>query len=158
MLITIITSININIRYWSYYRYLKLKLKASLMRSNVSKSLLFLLIKCNISSVQFSSVVQSCLTFCDPMDCSTPGFAVHHQSLEPIQTHVHHVGDAIQPSHPLSSPSPPTFNLSQHQGLFKWVTSSHQVFCTLFCTLCQIFLSRRCGFGLDTGGKWPVVP
>ena len=119
MLITIITSININIRYWSYYRYLKLKLKASLMRSNVSKSLLFLLIKCNISSVQFSSVVQSCLTFCDPMDCSTPGFAVYHQLLELAQTDVHPVGDAIQPSHALSAPYPPAFNLFQHQGLFS---------------------------------------
>ena len=63
----------------------------------------------------FSSV-QSCLTLCDPMDCSTPGFSVHHQLLELPQTHVHRVGDAIQPSHHLSSPSPPAFNLSQHQG------------------------------------------
>ena len=61
------------------------------------------------------------------MDRSTSGFAVHHQLLEFTQTHVHRVGDAIQPSHPLSSPSPPAFNLSQHQGLFKWVSSSHQV-------------------------------
>ena len=64
-----------------------------------------------------SSVTQSCLTLCDPMDCSTPGFPVHHQLPEFAQTHVHSVGDAIQPSHPLSSPSPPTFNLSHHQGL-----------------------------------------
>ena len=76
---------------------------------------------------QFSSVAQLCLTLCNPMDCSTPGFPVHHQLLEPIQTHVHCIGDAIQPSYPLSSPSPPTFNLSQHQGLFQWVDSSHQV-------------------------------
>ena len=68
-----------------------------------------------------SSVTKSCLTLCNPMDCSMPGFP------ELAQTHVHWVGDAIQPSHPLSSPSPPTFNLSQHQGLFKWVSSSHQV-------------------------------
>ena len=61
------------------------------------------------------------------MDCSTPGLPVHHQLLEFTQTHVHRVSDAIQPSHPLSSPSPPTFNLSQHQGLFQWVSSSHQV-------------------------------
>ena len=61
------------------------------------------------------------------MDCSTPGFPVHHQLPELTQTHVHWVGDAIQPSHPLSSPSPPTFNLSQHQDLFQWVTSLHQV-------------------------------
>ena len=61
------------------------------------------------------------------MDCSTPGFPVHHQLLESTQTHDHWVGSAIQPSHPLSSPSPPALNLSQHQGLFKWVSSSHQV-------------------------------
>ena len=70
-------------------------------------------------SVQFSSVAQSCLTLCDHMDHSTPGHSVHHQLLELTQTHVHRVGDAIQPSHPLSSPSPPTLKLSQHQGLFK---------------------------------------
>ena len=73
---------------------------------------------------QFSSVAQSCPTLCDPMDCSTPGFPVHHQLLELAQTHVHQVGDDIQSSHPLSSPSP-AFNLSQHQGLFKWVGSLH---------------------------------
>ena len=73
-------------------------------------------------SVQFSSVAQSCPTLCNPMDCSTPGFPVHHQLLEPAQTHVHRVSDAIQPSHPLSSPSPPAFNLSQHQGLSQWLS------------------------------------
>ena len=77
--------------------------------------------------VQFSSVAQLCPTLWDPMDCSMPGFPVHHQLPELSQTHVHRVGDAIQPSHPLLSPSPPAFNLSQHQGLFKWVSSSHQV-------------------------------
>ena len=76
---------------------------------------------------QFSSVARSCPTLCDRMDCSTPGFPVHHQHPELAQTHVHQVGDAIQPSHPLSSPSPPTFNLSQHLYLFQWVSSSHQV-------------------------------
>ena len=78
--------------------------------------------------IQFSSVAQSCPTVCDPMDCSTPGLPVHHQ-LPPefTQTHVHWVRDAIQPSHPLSSPSPPTFNLAQHQGVFKWVRSLQQV-------------------------------
>ena len=65
------------------------------------------------------SVTQSCLTLCDPMDCSMPGLPVHHQLLEFTQTHVHSVSDAIQPSHPLSSPSPCAFNLSQHQGLFQ---------------------------------------
>ena len=64
-----------------------------------------------------SSVAQSCLTLCDPMDCRTPGFSVHQQLSEPTQTHIHHVGDTIQPSHLLSSLSPPAFNLSQHQGL-----------------------------------------
>ena len=64
---------------------------------------------------------------CDSMDCSTPGLPVHHQLPEPAQTLVHWVGDAIQPSHPLLSPSPPAFNLSQHQGLFQWVSSWHQV-------------------------------
>ena len=79
-------------------------------------------------SVQFSSVTQSCTTLCEPTDCSTPGFLVHHQLLESsTQTHVHQVSDTIQPSHPLPSPSPPAFNLSQHQSLFKWVISLHKV-------------------------------
>ena len=76
---------------------------------------------------QSSSVTQSCLTLCDRMDCSTPGLPVLHHLPELAQTHVHWVGDAIQPSYPRSSRSPPTFNLSQHQGLFQWVSSSHQV-------------------------------
>ena len=74
--------------------------------------------------IQFSSVAQSCPTLWYPMDCSMPGFPVHDQLPELAQTHVHCVSDAIQLSHPLSSPSPPAFNLSQHQGLFKWVSSS----------------------------------
>ena len=73
------------------------------------------------------SVAQLCPTLCYPMDCSTPGFPVHHQFPESTQTHVPWVSDAIQLSHPLSSPSPPTFNLSQYQGLFKGVSSSHRV-------------------------------
>ena len=77
--------------------------------------------------VQFSSVAQSCLTLCDPMNRSTQGLPVHHQLPEFTQTHVHGVGDAIQPSHPLSSPSPPAPNPSQHQSLFQWVNSSHGV-------------------------------
>ena len=77
----------------------------------------------SFSSVQSLSPV----TLSDPMDCSTPGLPVHHQLPELTQTYVHWVGDAIQPSHPLSSPSPPALNLSQHQGLFKWVSSSYQV-------------------------------
>ena len=78
-------------------------------------------------SVQFSSVTQSCPTLCDPMNCSTPGLPLHQHLLEFTQTHVHRVGDAIQPSHPLSSPSPPAPNPSQHQSLFQWVNSSHEV-------------------------------
>ena len=70
-------------------------------------------------SAQLSSVAQLCPTLCDPMDCSMPGFPLHHQLPELTQTHVHLVGDAIQPSHALLSPSPPAFNLSQHQGLLK---------------------------------------
>ena len=76
---------------------------------------------------QFSSVAQACLTLCDPMDCCTPGFPVHYQLLELTQTHVHWVSDAILPSHRLSSPFPPTFSLSQHQGLIQWVSSPHQL-------------------------------
>jgi len=71
--------------------------------------------------------VQSEPTLCDPMNSSTPGFPVHHQLLEFAQTHVHHVGDAIQPSHPLLSPYPPAFSLTQHQGFFQSVGSLHQV-------------------------------
>ena len=94
------------------YRQFKIWTSLSLLKSGRSE--------------QFSSVAQSCPTLCDPMNCSMPGLPVHHQLPESTQTHVHRVGDAIQPSHPLSSPSP-AFNLSQHQGLFKWVSSLHQV-------------------------------
>ena len=80
-----------------------------------------------VTASLFSSVTQLCLTLCNSMDCSMPGFPVHHQFLELTQTHVYQVSDAIHPSHPLSSPSPPAFNLSQHQGLFQFVSSSHQV-------------------------------
>ena len=69
-----------------------------------------------LSSIQFSSVAQSCLALCNPMDCGMPGFPVHHQLPKLTQTHVHQVGDAIQPPHPLLSPPPPTFNLSQHHS------------------------------------------
>ena len=77
--------------------------------------------------IQFSSVAQFCLTLCDPMNRSTPGLPVHNQLPDSTQTHVHQVNDANQLSHPLSSPSPPALNLSQHQGLFQWVSSSHQL-------------------------------
>ena len=79
------------------------------------------------SNVQFSSVTPLYLTLCDPTGCSTPGLLVHHQLVELGQSHVYLVRVVIQPSHPLLSPSPPAFNLCQHQGLFKWVNSSHQV-------------------------------
>ena len=78
-------------------------------------------------SIQFSSVTQSCPTLCDPMNSSTPGLPVHHQLPEFTQTHVHRVSDGIQPSHPLSSLSPPAPNPSQHQSLFQWVNTSHEV-------------------------------
>ena len=80
-----------------------------------------------VLSVQFNPVAQSCPSLCNPMNCSMPGLPVHHQLLELAQSHVYWVSDSIQPSHPLLSPSPPTFNLSQHQGIFQWVTSLHQV-------------------------------
>ena len=75
----------------------------------------------------YCSVIQLCLTLCNSMDYSTPGFPILYYLLEFAQTYVHWVNDAIQPSHPLSSPSPPALNLSQHQDLFQWVRSSHQV-------------------------------
>ena len=87
------------------------------------------------NAFQFSSVAQSCLTLWDPMNCSTPGLPVHHQLLEFTQTHVHRVSDAIQPSHPLSCPFPPALNPSQHQSLFQWVNSSHEVVKVLGCNL-----------------------
>ena len=84
--------------------------------------------RCSASLIiQFSSVTQSCLTLCDPIDCNIPIFPVHHQLLEPTQGHVHWVSDAIQPSYPVLSPPPLALNLSQHQGLFQWVSSLHQV-------------------------------
>ena len=76
--------------------------------------------------LQFTSVAQSCPTLCDPMNGSTPGLPVHHQLPKFTQTYIYQVSDVIQPSHPLSSPSSPAFNLSQYQGLFQWVSSSHQ--------------------------------
>ena len=87
----------------------------------------FLTIRTTREAFQFSSVAQSCPTLCDPKNWSTPGLPVHHQLPESTQTHVHQVGDVIQPSHPLSSPSPPTPNPSQHQSIFQRVNSSHEV-------------------------------
>jgi len=98
-----------------------------LCANNINSSFHTFLFILFLSISQFSSVAQSCPTLCDLMDCSMPGFPVRHQLLEPAQTHVHQVGDTIQPTHPLSSLSPPAFNFSQHQGLFQWVSSSYQV-------------------------------
>ena len=81
----------------------------------------------NLWAQYLASATQSCLTLCDPMDCSTPGFPILYYLPEFAQTHVHWVGADIQPSHPLLSPSPPALSLSQHQGLFQFVSSSHQV-------------------------------
>ena len=99
---------------------------------------------CSVTqSVQFSSVAQSCPTLCDPMNCSTPGLSVHHQHPEFTQTHVHRVSDAIQPSHHLSSPSPPAPNPSQHQSLFQWVSSSHEVAKVLEISALASFLPKK---------------
>ena len=96
-----------------------LNLEYLVFRHLISKKIQNYLLLIIASSVQFSSVTQSYSTLCDPMDCSMPGFPVHHQLPELVQTHVHQVSDATQSSHPLSSPSPPTFSLSQHHGLFQ---------------------------------------
>ena len=98
-----------------------------LCANNINSSFHTFLFILFLSISQFSSVAQSCLTLCDPMDCRMPGLPVNRQLPELAQTHVHRVSDAIQPSHPLSSLSPPAFNFSQHQDLFQWVSSSHQV-------------------------------
>ena len=112
----------------------KLKLRHPLLQNYVwsymfemlALSLLNAFLSCaSWVSVQFSSVTKSCPTLCDPIDCSTPGLPVHHQLPELTQTHDHWVSDDIQPSHLLSFPSPSAFDLSQHQGLFQWVSSSH---------------------------------
>ena len=106
--------------------YLKI-IFVSLGNSPFKRIWITVLIKNMYASVQFSSVAQSCPTLCDPMNHSTPGFPVHHQLPEFTQTRVHRVCDAIQPSHPLSSSSPPAPNPSQHQSLFQWVNSSREV-------------------------------
>ena len=103
------------------------------------------------ASVQISSVNQSCPTLCDPVNHSTPGLPVHHQLLEFTQTHIHQVGDAIQPSHPLSSPSPPAPNPSQHQSLFQWVNSSHEVTKVLEFQLQHHSLQRNLRADLQNG-------
>ena len=107
---------------------LHIMLSVSHVRCVSQDNILNLTRNCQIAlQVQFSSVTQSCPTLCNPMNHSMPGLPVHHQLPEFTQTHVHRVGGAIQPSHPLSSPSPPVPNPSQHQSLFQWVNSSHEV-------------------------------
>ena len=111
-------------------------------------------------SVQFSSVTQSCPTLCNPMNRSTPGLPVHHQLPEFTQTHVHRVGDAIQPSHPLSSTSPPAPNPSQHQSLFQCVNSSHEVAKVLEFQLyhhCKLTLTKKNQYTNWTGQKLYVA-
>ena len=99
--------------------------------------------KHTVSSVQFSSVAQSCQALCNPMNCSMPGLPVHHHLLEFTQTHVYRVGDAVQPSHPLSSPSPPAPTPSQHQSLFQWVILSQSRWMWTVPWLNFIGLSKR---------------
>ena len=108
---------------------LEQNLSMSLSHRNVSSQEKFIQLDYLLTgkSVQFSSVAQSCLTLCNPMNCSTPGLPVHHQLPDFTQTHMHLVGDAIQPSHSLLSHSPPAPNPSQHQSLFQWVNSLHEV-------------------------------
>ena len=112
-----------------YYYNILTGFITSLRRGSIQMNICYEgVFKEHFSSVQFSSFQSiSHVWLCNPMNCSTPGPPVHHHLLEFTQTHVHWVGDAIQPSHPLSSPSPPAFSLFQHQGRFQWVSSSHQV-------------------------------
>ena len=119
---------------WPAYRLLRRQVRWSGILNTFKNFPQFIVIRTvkgfsivNEAELQFSSVAQPCPTLYDPMDCSMPGSPVHHQLLDLTQIHVHWVGDAIKPSHPLSSPSPPAFNLSKHQGLFKWLSCLHQV-------------------------------
>ena len=116
----------------------------------------FILQTCFVFIVTVHTVVQllSRVTLCSPMDCSTPGLPIPHYLLEFTQTHVHRVGDALQPSHPLSPSSPPALSLSQHQGLFQWVSPSHQVARVLELQLqCQSF---QWTFRVDVLWDWLV--
>ena len=108
-------------RHVVHFKYIQfhLSITCQFVKIEKKKSVSTFLTFCPFSTVQFSLAGQLCPTLCDPMDCSMPGFPVHHQLPELAQTHVHRVSDAIQPPHPLSSPSPPALSLSQHQGLFQ---------------------------------------
>ena len=136
---------------WKYYH---MEIFVSLKRNNYRfwKFKIYVL----FSSVQLSSVTQSCPALCDAMSCSTPGLPVQHQLPEPTQTHVHWVGDAIQPFHTLLYPSPPALNLSQHQGLFKWISSSHQVARILEWQIVLFLIAHVCfhWFGLLLPLPW----
>ena len=107
-----------------------------------------------LRSDQIRSVTQSCPTLCDPMNRSTPGLPVHYQLLEFTQTHIHRVSDAIQPSHPLSSPFPPAPNPSQHQSLFQWVNSSHEVAKVLVSALASFLPKKSQGWSLSEWTGW----
>ena len=121
-----------------------------------------------LSSDQIRSVAQSCLTLCDPMNLSMPGLPVHHQLPEFTETHIHRVSDVIQPSHPLSAPSPPAPNPSQHQSLFQWVNSSHEVAkvpayhncCFLVIMSCLTLETPRllCLWDFPRQGYWSGLP
>ena len=104
--------------------------------------------------VRFSSVTQSCPTLCDSMNCSTPGLPVHHQLPKFTQTHVHQLSDAIQPSHPPSSPSLPVPNPSQHQRLFQWVSSSHEVAKVLVSALASFLPKKSQGWSPSEWTGW----
>ena len=112
---------------WWFWFVIKANVRPGIKQKYQSPEFWLWAANTQVVKVQFSSVAQSCPTLCDPMTHSTPGLSVHHQLPEFTQTHVHQVGEAIQPSHPLSSPSPPAPNPSQHQSLFQWVNSSHEV-------------------------------
>ena len=139
---------------------------SDLLRSTLWSCTGSVLVEC--SMCQFSSVAQSCPTLCDPMNHSMPGLPVHHQLPEFTQTHVHRISDAIQPSHPLSSPSPPAPNPSQHQSLFQWVSSSHEVakvlefhvylITIIFCCHCVSHYSYTCQLDQNDTSSGAAVP
>ena len=105
-------------------------------------------------SDQIRSVAQLCPTLCDPVNRRTPGLPVHHQLLEFTQTHIHQVSDAIKPFHPLSSPSPPAPSPSQHQGLFQWINSSHEVACTGVSALASFLPKKSQGWSPSEWTGW----
>ena len=109
-------------KFWNFFKNTEFIISRNISSQPIPQADVFY-----ISSVQFSSVIQSCPTLCDPMNHSMPGLPIHHQLPEFTQTHVHQVSDAIQPSHPRSSPSPPAPSPSQHQSLFQRVNSLHEV-------------------------------